>query len=549
MQTNNSTRRRAGGPRSRAGCATCRHRRVKCDEAPGHCLRCTKANLQCEGYHRTPTSKNTQSIILPKPDRSFPLSNIRPTGCLPGETETENRYLRYFQNETTSGFQSAWDWTLWNRLMLQGCQHESFIRYAVVAIGALHKSLRASSPMGQGSRARTSDSMAKLHREFAFLSYGKALNKMQLAIAADPGPRLALIACLLIVCFESHAGNRYKAIAHAKSGVAIREELHRTRRQIVDYNEITEAFNNLDIQISTLNDDRAVDIHEKLIQGDSWLLVSMPDEFQDLGEAKKYWSVIMRRSCHFMATTWRRTDPHSLVRKPMTSIPGSVLTTVGDTIHTTSAKVDDAVRIGSRSFSLELSRWSQAFDSIFARIRRTSISTLRHYVIATMLQIQALTLKITLAGIAFTQEILYDQFHADFKNIVRYAEDVATVRHSNSHTDFWAGSFLVDLGLVAPLFTLLLRCRDPVLRRRAITVLQSWHVECWWDPLMIVSIGRFIMNVEEKGMVGGFIPESSRAILTAKRNCPPQREMMLQCVQRTDGVGGGLEWTENIVSW
>jgi hypothetical protein len=409
--------------------------------------------------------------------------------------------------------------------------------------------------MGQGPSADTSDSMAKLHREFAFLTYGKALRKMQLAIAADPGPRHALIACLLIVCFESHAGNRYKAVAHAKYGLQIlqrwasQEEIYRPNKRIVDYNEITEAFKNLDIQISTVNDDRAVEVHEKLIEDDSVLLFSMPSEFQALDEAKKYWNAIMRRSCHFMATTWRRTNPHSLVREPATNIPGSVMTTVGDTIHTTSAQVDDTIRIGERKFSLELSRWSQAFGPIFITLRRTTSSTLRDYVIATMLQIQALTVKITLAGVSFTQETRYDQFYAEFNDVVRYAEDVATVRHSNSHIDFWAGSFLVDLGLVAPLFTLLLRCRDPILRRRAIKVLESWHVECWWDPLMIVAIGRFIMHVEEEGMLGGFIPESSRAILTMKRHCPPEREILLQCVQRTGRLEGALKWTERIVRW
>jgi hypothetical protein len=439
--------------------------------------------------------------------------------------------------------------------MLQGCQHEPFIRYAVVAIGALHKSLRASSPMGQGSSAELSDPMAKLHREFAFLTYGKALNRMQLAIAAETGLRHALIACLLIVCFESHAGNRYKAVAHAKYGLQIlqrwasQNELSRTKRRIVDYNEITEAFKNLDIQISTVSDDRTVEVHEKLIEEDSSLFTSMPNEFGCLDEAKQHWSIVMRRSCHFLATTWRRSNPHSLVRENGMEVPGSVLITVGDTIHTTSAKVDDTIRIGERKYSLELSRWSKAFEPMFLQIRRTAISTLREHVIATMLQIQALTAKITLAGVTFTQEILYDQFRADFNDITRYAEDVATVRRSNSHVDFWAGSFLVDLGLVAPLFTLLLRCRDPVLRRRAIKVLESWHVECWWDPLMIIAIGRFIMDVEEEDMVGGFIPESSRAILTAKRHCPPQREFLLQCVQRTGELDGALKWTDRIVRW
>jgi hypothetical protein len=124
------------------------------------------------------------------------------------------------------------------------------------------------------------------------------------------------------------------------------------------------------------------------------------------------------------------------------------------------------------------------------------------------------------------------------------------VRHAGSDChDFWAGSFLLDLGLSVPLFLVLLRCRDPVLRRQAIEILRSWHVECWWDPLLIIAIGQFIMDVEEEGMVDGFIPESSRAILTAKSHCPPDRVLLVQCVQRTAGPNGGLKWTEGFVRW
>jgi hypothetical protein len=556
-----------GSQRSRAGCLTCKRRRVKCDEGHPHCLRCLKANLRCEGYPRPRKNgstaqrvRNARSLLLPKLDGITP-STIRLTAILPGETEVENRYMQYFRQETTSGFQSAWDWTLWNRLMLQGCHHESYMRYAVVAIGALHKSLRTWSTNGQEPNTANSESMAKLHREFAYLTYGKALKRMQLVIDANLGPRHALIACLLVVCFETHTGNRYKALKHAKHGLEILQEWmnqHKFCREDASIkspsttdveDEIVEAFRSLDIQVSTISDNRTVEVHEKFIENDSPIVKAIPNEFASLDEAKGYWNVIMRRTYHFLATTWRRTEPGALVREFETKNPGAVLVTVGDTIHTTSFKVDQTVRTSQLRFSVEIACWLQTFMPLFSRMRRSSGFTLRDYVVATMLQIQALVTKITLAGVNFTQEICYDQFHANFKDIIRYAGDVAKVRQSNPNLDFWAGSFQLDLGLVEPLFTLLLRCRDPVLRRKALAILEAWHLECWWDPLLIIAIGRFIMEVEEEGMVEGFIPEESRAILTAKSHCPPQRAMVLQCVQRTGRPGGGLKWTERFVSW
>ncbi|KAF2789040.1 hypothetical protein K505DRAFT_393361, partial [Melanomma pulvis-pyrius CBS 109.77] len=490
----------------------------------------------------------------------------QPTTILPGETEVENRYLRYFHHETTSGFQSAYDWTLWNRLVLQGCHHEPFIRYAVVAIGALHKSLRTLSSTGREPRTKDNEPMAKLHREFAYLTYGKALKKMQQAIdtGVDHGPRHALIACLLIVCFEGHIGNRYKALTHAKYGLQILQQWTSHGKQKISQrgkptvvspspmeveDEIVEAFRNLDIQITTVNDGRAVEEHEQEMEQDSSIVNSMPDCFDSLDKARIYWNIIMRRSCHFMATTWGRTQPDLLTREFETKIPGTVIVTVGDNIYTTSAKVDEGVKIGQKRSLVEISRWLEAFEPVFLRMQETSNTTLREHVIAMILQIQALALKITLAGVVFTQEILYDEFLPTFREIIRLSADVAAVCHSKVDADFWTGSFILDLGLVVPLFMLLLRCRDSVLRCQAIKILKNWHMECWWDPLLIIEIGQFIMEVEEAGMVDGFIPEEARAILTAKSHCPPQRRLLVQCVQRTGGPDGGLKWTEKFIRW
>jgi len=558
------TRQRTSSNRSRAGCSTCKRRRVKCDEGRPHCLRCLRADLACEGYPDASISTSTprattrnrinpKPLILPKTNRDLLLDTARPTATLPGETEVENRYLRYFHEQTMGGFQSAFDWTLWNRLVLQGCHHESFVRDAVVAIGALHKSLCTISSVAPEARPDPEKPMAELHREYAYRTYGRALRKMQLAINAGAGPRLALVACLLVVCFESHMGNRYKAVAHAQYGLQILQQWngHSTSGEPPKVeDEIIDAFRNLDIQIATINDRRTPEVHQRLLETHTALARSMPSCFETLDEARRYWHIVMLRSCHFLATTWARTQSHLLTREFQTKIPGSVTTTVGENIHTSSFTVDDVIRAGHRRFREEMDHWLTAFEPILHRIRRVGRNTLREHVAATMLQIQALTAKVNLAGVIITQEILWDQFLPEFKDIVRFAEDIVAVRLSNSAFDhYWAGSFNLDLGLVVPLFLVLLRCRDPVLRRRAIGILKSWHQECWWDPLLITAIAQFIMAIEEKGMVDGFIPEPSRAILTGKRHKPTDRALIIQCVQRTGGPGGGLKWTEGLVRW
>jgi hypothetical protein len=408
--------------------------------------------------------------------------------------------------------------------------------------------------------------IAKLHREFAYLTYGKAIKKMQPAIMTESGPRYALIACLLIVLFESHTGNRYKALSHAEHGLRILQQSTNQRTagkkekpgapslpNTVVEDEIVQAFRSLDIQITTIGDSRTAGDHVKAIEKDAITINSMPTRFKSLHEARHYWTIILHQTFHFLTTTWRRTKPQMLLKQVETGAPGSRLTVVGQTIHTTSVVIDISLREEQEHYSASMDRWLAAFQPVFEAIQNDPKAKPRDRVIAAMLRVQGLAARITIAGVCFTDEILYDRFLPEFSEIVRLAGDIATARNdkseSNSDNDFWSGSFTLDLGIIEPLFRLLMRCRDPTLRRQAIAILKSWHVECWWDPLMIVAIGEFMMEVEEEGMTDGIIPAESRAILTAKSHCTEDRFLLVQCVQKTGALDGGMKWTEKWISW
>src|SRR6187402_3174701 len=67
--------------RTRTGCATCRKRRLKCDETKPTCTRCRTANFVCDGYEQprnitkplsiqgsaspNPSSPDTRSMEMP----------------------------------------------------------------------------------------------------------------------------------------------------------------------------------------------------------------------------------------------------------------------------------------------------------------------------------------------------------------------------------------------------------------------------------------------------------------------------------------------------
>lgn len=516
-------------------------------------MRCVKAKLHCnytdvfKATSMAGTARNgrkPERVLLPKREDMSTLTILRPTATLPGETDVENRYLKYFHQETTSNFPSTWDWSVWNRLMLQGCHHEAFIRDAVVAIGALHKSLRTSamaSPEG-----KKLEELAKLQQQFAYQTYGRALKKIQHAINAGSGPRDALIACLLIVCFESHTGDRYKAGIHAQHGLRIYHQLPQKDRPSNVEDDIADAFRNLDITISTVYDDRTVTTHEALLGEDASIAAAMPLVFANLDEAKRYWHVIMRRCCHFIPTTWVHTSPSSLVRPFQTPLLGGITTTVGTNIHTASFRITPELEAMQSAYYAEMCRWIVAFAPILNHIRRSTTSTLRAYVIATMLQIQALNAKVMLAGILYVDEMGYDDHISDFTSIISLSQDVLRIRNAGSSTSYFSGLFVLDLGLIVPLFTLLLKCRDRVLRYQGIEILKQWHVEGWWDPLLILAICKSMIDVEEEEMVDGKIPAEARVTLTGKCHRPPERRLLVQCVQRRKE---GMRWLERFAEW
>ncbi|KAH7398053.1 hypothetical protein BKA64DRAFT_673448 [Cadophora sp. MPI-SDFR-AT-0126] len=83
------------GPGASAGCRTCRRRRVKCDERHPLCVRCEKANYNCEGYapvHRfvDENARTKRSVRKTKEVPgiiSDPLESGRTNTALPTSTE------------------------------------------------------------------------------------------------------------------------------------------------------------------------------------------------------------------------------------------------------------------------------------------------------------------------------------------------------------------------------------------------------------------------------------------------------------------------------
>ena len=193
-------------------------RRVKCDEAKPHCLRCQKFGRACDGY-AVPSSRQGVAIAILQP--RIPSVSIYTPDVSIHNTEDESRYFQNFIDHSAKELSGLFDPDFWNRLVLQEAHVVPAIRHAAIAIGALNKSLE--SAPGPDLKVNVIQSIDRKHHEAAVLQYLKAIQALNSHISTSDSPQLrtALVACLLFVCFEEFQGSFTSSVRQTYGGLKI----------------------------------------------------------------------------------------------------------------------------------------------------------------------------------------------------------------------------------------------------------------------------------------------------------------------------------------
>ena len=366
-----------------------------------------------------PTARpRAAAILLPRGPHRIPIPISSPLGRISIQVAIENRYFDHFQRKTTSGFQGIMDWTIWNHLVLQLSHQESFVRDSVVAIGALIRSLEAFSNSSRQLLVRDygPSGTAAMHRQFALLKYGKAVKAMQ--ALNNPEPRQILVSCLLVFCFEILLNNRNSALPHIITGHRMLQDflskhhrstlidrvLHSPETTTVD-DELVEAFENLDLQISTIYDVRPLEMHRAIISQGRGVVKNMPLIFSTLTDAGRYLTVVMKQSHHFLATTWHSTQPEALVADFITKPPGPLNVVSGVNSNSTSYIVPHSLRTEQEPYADDVMRWLQAYEPLIQRLQLVEKPGSKNYVTSAMLKMQAIATRIMVASVLITEEL------------------------------------------------------------------------------------------------------------------------------------------------
>ncbi|KAH9984773.1 hypothetical protein F4779DRAFT_632528 [Xylariaceae sp. FL0662B] len=552
---------RTSRPKVKTGCNNCKQRRIKCDEQRPACTQCVRSKKTCTGYPPPPRPRIFEEVrIAPKPGRNVaPRSppqprpqmgapSRTPKGITPPQTPIESsltlhrpsilsfdpqeaQYFLLFREHTASELSGFFDSSFWTRSVLQECHAEEAIRHSVVALGALYKTLEkmSESPPGSPSDIVDTTDHAARHWEVAFKHYSLALKSMISTTSPDQATqRMSLMATVLLACFDSFIGDHKKAIMQIQSGLRLLETLRAERRNAFlpkaeepVEQDLLQMFTRLAIQAKSydmaFHFPQPFVIHLTPQHGDypasppsdgcspmSTSQVQIPEVFQSLIEARLAWDTLCEQMMRFTEKLFKFTTTVTTTVSPMGVLPNSL-------------------KQYGKGFGEKLEAWARAFEPILMSRMAPAKSSQEKIGIA-VLKMNQIMGRILFYMTFSDSELQFDAFMPYFEDIVDLAMEVVGdeerraaakrcpnpdyCRHQPVHEDIFGGqytarhikpSFSADLGIVPPLFVVATKCRDPLIRRRAIQLLRtSSRREGMWDSELTARIGMWITAIEEE---------------------------------------------------
>jgi len=423
-----------------------------------------------------------------------------------------------------------------------------------MAIGALSKiNNNPRNNLDPGLRDLSSKDQSASYA-FALRQYDKALSLMRKAIAeGEHDLRRALIACVLVFCFETLQGNQASAVMHAQSGLLLlmqRVVAHKVpfkpspllqERDVME-EDFMNAFQSLDLQVLFFPDRRPACTHHCAIAMCNKFIALLPAELHTIEGARSEWIIIMRRNYHFHTIALVVGKARGLGgpwnTQPLNDSSANMIP--GENVFATVKEPPDELLDDQLRYREDIRSWSRACSSLFERVNR--FGTMQERAVATILKMNALMNNIMLAGLFFSTETEYDIFLPEFRAIVGMVEFLILGDGPTLLYHF-------DLGMLVALFLVGLRCRDRETRGRAIDLMEANlnSRQGIWDVRINALVTSWIRDVEEESMDEyGNIPEEKRAIVTGADIDILGKRVVMTCTHRTKQ---GLIFRYKSVAW
>ncbi|PVH82471.1 hypothetical protein DL98DRAFT_456481 [Cadophora sp. DSE1049] len=480
-------KKRARKPKTKTGCITCKIRRVKCDEGKPFCARCTSTGRKCDGYGSAVTERVENNAC----SRSNDLLSTRNiarglSGNILGDGQ-ERRAFEFFRNRTAVEMSGFFRSEFWDGLLLQASHSEPAILHVVIALGSLHELYR------EGKSVLSRDAEASSKRQFALQQSNKAighLTKPSTSSTPRSGEAI-LMSCLLFVCLETFQGNHNGALAHLESGLKILGSMgfnkpdvdtglidERGRR--LDHHTIVPLFCRLDMQASTYFPRRHLYCDSAFEDQDFLTESPVPMVFSSIIEANN----------SLQSQVYTVVRYTQLVRQYRESA-------LLDPDRSVTSQLPKRLLVAQIEYTKQLGCWLTTMNA-FLKEPKVAL-TPQDLRCAVLLKMQQITINIMLASTIFNDQTEYDDLTAEFERVTVLAASLLKVPASEEAAQRPYCSF--DMTVIPSLYNAACRCRDPIVRRKAIALLSnSARREGMWDSDVSAAISQRIMEIEEAGL-------------------------------------------------
>lgn len=377
---------------------------------------------------------------------------------------------------------------------MQISQSEPAVRHALAAVGALNERLdlyvqgvkRGMSTInlesGPQTLAPAYTGQGDEHNDpFALAQYNKAIKHLSSSMVKPSSNSIdtTLLLCVLFVCVECLRGDYQPAIRHFQAGMSIAlasaggKSLNSPGLPSTSVRQkVTPFFNRLELLAQLFGQ---MPPYEYGLEPSE----TVPDSFTTIQEARDSLMHIMNLSMRFIRHTKELRYKNEI--------------TSADIMHYS-------------SLLESLCDWKLTLDAFISAQKPTSHLTEA----AATLEIHQIVCITWLNRSLNSREDVTDSDIPLYERAVDLAEYLQTAPSAASST------FLFDMEFVSPLYLVAMKCRHPVIRRRAIAVLRcSTRREGLWDSQKAAAIAERLVEIEEEGLEvldGSVLPEERRRV-------------------------------------
>ncbi|KAF8865771.1 hypothetical protein BDZ45DRAFT_735714 [Acephala macrosclerotiorum] len=320
---NGEKRQRKQTTRSRKGCLTCKIGNFKCGEEKPKCQRCLVDSAGCDDYGHLMAAKTLKSQekrpLLPKANTSLLIT----ISTSPFENDREMQYFNLFTQYTIFSISPTLDSDNLKYVLLQTYSSHPSIRHNILAIAALNEVSFMSTECEQSSSSQAIYSKQQ-HHQAVLSQYTKAIRETRVAAKPNLDPKLALLTCHLIICFEVGTGNFQSVIQQITIAINLISSWQSQHHdgtiqseiiisQISQPNgillELILIFHRLVICLQFYNPSWTTNLRAQLPLPTRPSASNMPATFSSLSEAALYHDTILRPNIDFSSSHLQNPRP------------------------------------------------------------------------------------------------------------------------------------------------------------------------------------------------------------------------------------------------